>query len=117
MRLQIVLAMAACSLVGAAILPVHADDTMRCGSRLVYSGDSKDKVRTICGEPTSVSFAGVVSGPRYYNGPYDYSYFGPGWIEVPVEIWTYNQGSSKLLRKLRFIGDQLDEIWADGYGY
>jgi hypothetical protein len=98
-------------------LGAAADDTMRCGSRLVSSGDGKDKVRTLCGEPTSISFVGIQSAPRYYYGPYDYSYFGPGVVEVPVEVWTYNFGSSKLLRKLRFVGDELDQIRTDGYGY
>ena len=101
----------------AAIPGVNASDTMRCGSRIVSNGDGKDKVRALCGEPTSISFVGIQSAPRYYYGPYDYSYFGPGLIEVPVEIWTYNFGSSKLLRKLRFVGDELDEIRTDGYGY
>jgi hypothetical protein len=101
----------------AAIPVVHAGDTMRCGTRIVGNGDGKDKVRALCGEPTSISFVGIQSAPRYYYGPYDYSYFGPGLIEVPVEIWTYNFGSSKLLRKLRFVGDELDEIRTDGYGY
>ena len=95
----------------------QAEDSMRCGARLVRAGDRKDTVRTLCGEPTSVSLAGVQTAPRYFYGPYDYSYFGPGWIEVPVEVWTYNFGSSKLLRKLRFVGDNLDYIWTDGYGY
>jgi uncharacterized protein YvpB len=36
---------------------------------------------------------------------------------VPVEIWTYNFGSNKLLRRLRFEGDELVEIRAEGYGY
>jgi hypothetical protein len=99
-------------------MPVaRASDTMRCGTRIVSSGDGKDKVRALCGEPTSISFVGIQSRPRNHYGPYDYSYFGPGYIEVPVEIWTYNFGSSKLLRKLRFVGDELDEIRTDGYGY
>lgn len=100
-----------------AVPVVQASDTMRCGSRIVSDGDGKDKVRALCGEPTSISLVGIQSAPRYYYGPYDYSYFGPGLIEVPVEIWTYNFGSSKLLRKLRFVGDELDEIRTDGYGY
>jgi hypothetical protein len=98
-----------------------SDDTMRCGTRLVSEGDGKDKVRTLCGEPTSISLAGYVGGPgyfpNYYNGPIDYSYAWPGWTALPVEIWTYNFGPSKLLRKLRFVGDELDEIRTDGYGY
>jgi len=95
----------------------RADDSMRCGNRLVSTGDGKDKVRTICGEPTHVSLAGVVRQGGYGYGPYDYPYFGPGWVELPVELWTYNFGSSKLLRKLRFIGDELVDIRTDGYGY
>ncbi len=97
-------------------LPAQGD-SMRCGTRLVSQGDGKDKVRTLCGEPTSVSLAGYVGGPGYYNGPYENTYLWPGWTTVPVEIWTYNFGPSKLLRKLRFVGDELDEIRTDGYGY
>jgi hypothetical protein len=95
-----------------------AEDTLRCGSRIVSVGDGKDKVRSICGEPTSVSFVGSI-GRRAYPSfdPYDYSYFGPAWVELPVEVWTYNLGSSKLLRKMRFVGDELVEIRTDGYGY
>lgn len=98
-------------------LPAHAEDNMRCGSRLVSVGDGKDKVVALCGEPTSISFEGVRGGYRYPYGPYDYSYIGPAYIEVPVELWTYNFGSHKLLRKLRFVGDELVDIWTDGYGY
>jgi hypothetical protein len=109
------------ALIAVAVPSAHADDTMRCGTRLVSSGDGKDKVRALCGEPTSVSFVGVQSAPGYYyrgyRDPYDYSFIGPAWAEVPVEVWTYNFGSSKLLRKLRFVGDELDEIRTDGYGY
>lgn len=95
-----------------------ADDSMRCGSRLVSTGDGKDKVRTLCGDPTSVSFAGLVRRRGdYLYGPYDYSYFGPGWVDLPVEWWTYNFGGSRLLRKLRFVGDELVEIRTEGYGY
>jgi hypothetical protein len=98
----------------------RAEDSMRCGSRLVSRGDAKDKVRTLCGEPTDVAFRGVVRrSPRYEYGYgiYGYEFYGPGWVDMPVEIWTYNLGPHKLLRKLRFIGDELDEIRTDGYGY
>jgi hypothetical protein len=98
--------------------PASADDTMRCGSRLVSTGDGKDKVRTLCGDPTDVAFVGTIGRRGYYTeGPYDYSFFGPAWVELPVEIWTYNFGSSKLLRKLRFVGDELVDIRTNGHGY
>lgn len=101
-------------------LPAAAEDSMRCGSRLITEGDAKDKVRTLCGEPTDIAFRGVVRRSpsyRYGSWPYEHDYRGPGWEELPVEIWTYNLGSHKLLRKLRFVGDQLEEIETDGYGY
>jgi hypothetical protein len=102
----------------AASLPATAGDTMRCGSRIVTTGDGKDKVRSLCGEPSDVAFVGT-TGRRTYPGhyPYDYSWFGPAWVELPIEVWTYNFGSSKLLRKLRFVGDELVYIETDGYGY
>ena len=95
---------------------------MRCGSRLVSTGDGKDKVRALCGDPSDVTFEGTVGRrsfyDRYYGSrQYDYSYFGPAWVELPVETWTYNFGSNKLLRKLRFVGDELVEIRTAGYGY
>jgi hypothetical protein len=100
--------------------PALAEDARRCGSRLVSQGDGKDKVRTLCGEPTAVSMEGVVRrAPRYeYGYGYNrYEYYGPGWVDMTVEVWTYNLGSHKLLRKLRFVGDELEEIRTDGYGY
>jgi hypothetical protein len=94
-----------------------ADDTLRCGSRLVSTGDGRDKVRTLCGEPTDVAFVGTIGRRGHASGPYDFSYIGPAWIEQPVEVWTYNFGPARLLRKLRFVGDELVEIRTDGRGY
>jgi hypothetical protein len=110
---------AAVLILGVTASQALADDSLRCGSRLVTTGDGKDKVRSLCGEPTSISLAGVERIGRYGwgYGPYDYSYYGPAWMDVPVEIWTYNLGSSKLIRKLRFVGDELDDIKTGDYGY
>ena len=106
---------------GSLVQPASAEDTMRCGSRIVSTGDGKDKIRSLCGEPTDVAFVGVIGRraiPGYPNGDsYDQWYYGPAWVEMPVEIWTYNFGPNKLLRKLRFIGDELVEIRTDGHGY
>ena len=101
----------------AAIPSLHAGDTMRCGTRIVSSGDGKDKVRALCGEPTSVSFAASRARRAITTAPTTTRTSAPELVEVPVEIWTYNFGSSRLLRKLRFVGDELDEIRTDGYGY
>jgi hypothetical protein len=94
-----------------------AEDSMRCGNRLVSEGDPKGKVISLCGEPSAISLESVISGPSFVRYGYDYSFIGPAWREVPVEIWTYNFGSSRLLRRLRFIGDELVDIRTSGYGY
>jgi hypothetical protein len=104
------------------VLPLHAlaEDSMRCGSRLVTRGDAKHKVRTLCGEPTDVALHGYVRRAPVYDYGFGYNryrYYGPGWVDLPVEIWTYNLGSHKLLRRLRFVGDELEEITTEGYGY
>jgi hypothetical protein len=94
-----------------------AEDSMRCGTRLVYQGDLKGKVRALCGEPSDISVVSVAHGPGYWRSPWDYSYIGPTWLDVPIEVWTYNFGSSRLLRHLRFVGDELVDIRTSGYGY
>jgi len=99
-------------------LPAGADDSMRCGRHLVGTGDGKDKVRKLCGEPSDVAFVGSIkrrTAPAY--GSSDYVWFGPAVVELPIEVWTYNFGSSKLLRKLRFEGDELVHIDTAGHGY
>ena len=111
------LAVLGAALLVAAPCAFASDDSMRCGHKLVHTGDSMDKVIAVCGEPSSRAITGYVRGPAFVNGSYDYSWFGPQWIDMPVETWTYNFGSSKLLRRLRFIGDELKEIRTDGYGY
>lgn len=117
-RLTAALIASAFTALFAYVTPATADDTLRCGSRIVSVGDGKDKVRALCGEPTDVAFIGTIGRRAYPSyGPYEYSWFGPAWVELPVEIWTYNLGSTKLLRKLRFVGDELVEIRTDGHGY
>jgi hypothetical protein len=98
----------------------HAEDSMRCGSKLISQGDAKDKVRKLCGEPSDIALRGYIRRSPVYDyghGYHHYEFYGPGYIDLAVEIWTYNFGSHKLLRKLRFVGDELEEIETDGYGY
>ena len=99
--------------------PATADDTMRCGSKIIHTGDGKDKVRTLCGEPTDIAFVGTIERRTIPDNSShdDQYYYGPAWSEQPVEVWTYNFGPSKLLRKLRFVGNDLVSITTDGHGY
>jgi hypothetical protein len=38
-------------------------------------------------------------------------------VEIPVEIWTFNFGPSKLMREVRFVDGRVEEISTLGYGY
>lgn len=96
-------------------IPAHAD-AMRCGSRLVGDGDTRTAVREICGEPSDIYRRTILRRPHYdYHGRL--IYFGDGLIEVPVEVWTYNLGPYKLMRRIRFVDGVVEEIETLGYGY
>jgi uncharacterized protein DUF2845 len=96
-------------------VPASADG-LRCGSRLVTQGDPRAKVRQFCGEPTDVQTRSILRRPSFNVGGRIYSY-GDGYVEVPVEIWTYNFGPYKLMRQIRFVDGVVDEIESLGYGY
>jgi len=96
-------------------VPASADG-LRCGSRLVTNGDPRAKVRQFCGEPTDVQTRYIQRRPTFNVGGRYYSY-GDGYIEIPVEIWTYNFGPYKLMRQIRFVDGLVEEIESLGYGY
>lgn len=80
-----------------------AADTLRCGSRLVSTGMTAAEVLAVCGEP---SLRDVwTSLPQ------------PGGVLGDVEEWTYNFGSSQLLRVLRLRNGRLQRIDTQGYGF
>lgn len=84
--------------------PAQASSSIRCGSKLVSEGMLAAEVLAICGEP---DFRDVWAPP----GAYGYGYL------APTEEWTYNLGSSQLLRVLRFRNGRLDRIQTEGYGF
>lgn len=75
---------------------VQADDTMRCGSQLISTGDRAFEVREKCGEPT---FSDVIG---YTLGPYERR-------EMKIEEWVYgpNNGVHSILT---FEGSRLSRI-------
>jgi hypothetical protein len=42
---------------------------------------------------------------------------GDGYTEVPVDIWVYNLGPNKLMRRIRFEDGVVVAIETLGYGY
>jgi len=73
-------------------------------------------VRQFCGEPTDVQTRSILRRPTFNFGGRTLSY-GDGYVEVPIEIWTYNFGPYKLMRQVRFVDGFVEEIETLGYGY
>ena len=96
-------------------LPAAADG-MRCGSKLMTTGDPRSKVRQFCGEPTDIQTRSILRRPTFNFGGRTLSY-GDGYVEIPVEIWTYNFGPYKLMREIRFVDGRIENIETLGYGY
>jgi len=96
--------------------PAVFADTMRCGNHIVRHGDPQITVRDLCGEPSDVQSHYIQRRPSYQrNGTY--YYFGNGFVDVPVEVWTYNLGPYKLMRRVRFVDGLVEDIDTLGYGY
>ena len=73
---------------------------LRCGPKLVNTGDHKSKILKYCGEPTSVQVRTIVRG---YVSIRDRSHRAfPGYGEIMVEEWTYNFGPRRLMRTITF---------------
>lgn len=96
-------------------LPAAADG-MRCGSKLMTTGDPRSKVRQFCGEPTDIQTRSILRRPTFNFGGRTLSY-GDGYVEIPIEIWTYNFGPYKLMREVRFVDGRIENIETLGYGY
>lgn len=103
--------------VGLLASPAVFADGFRCGTKLVGEGASRSEVAAKCGEPTDVTTAkSVFRRPVVWNYGRPF-YVGEDFIEIPVEIWVYNLGPNKLMRRLRFEGGFFTEIETMGYGY
>lgn len=84
--------------------PALAGASIRCGSKLVSEGMLSAELLAICGEP---DFRDVWAPP---GGTV------LGYV-APTEEWTYNLGSSQLLRVLRIRNGRIDRIATEGYGF
>jgi hypothetical protein len=91
-------------------------DSLRCGSKLANSGDTRSSVRSKCGDPAEISHQTMWRRPfREFRGRTYYS--SDELVEIPVEIWTYNFGPNKLMHRLRFVDGLLEDVETLSYGY
>lgn len=98
---------------------------LRCGHSLVQPGDRKSYVYELCGEPDyidshyerrgSESYADVTQNNfgqnrRFPNNSFNYGQSHHREVEVLVEEWTYDFGSAKLRKLLRFENGNLIDV-------
>jgi len=83
-------------------------DSMRCGSQLIGEGDPIDEVLALCGEPAKRTRTWITRQPRFEYGGRDVPF--PGSEDVPVDVWTYDFGPSRLMRRVRFVAGKVESI-------
>lgn len=82
-------------------------DTMRCGDKLIVTGDSTSKVLLTCGEPFLKESLSTEEEKLKDNTPQGSKTTA---VEVLVEKWTYTPGEGKFIKVLIFRDGLLDEI-------
>ena len=80
-------------------LPAAADDTLRCGSKIVKIGMTMTEVKKYCGNPSSTSIEeqDVHAGPRVVG-------------TTQIHTWRYNRSSGQRTAVLEFDLEKLKSI-------
>jgi hypothetical protein len=112
-----VLAGAAVALLLVSFAPdAHA---MRCGNRLISTGDPAARLLAECGEPVQVSYASAVRRVPLVHRPGERTIHlrGVEYREVAIETWVYNFGPSRFMREVRLEDGRVESIRRLGRGY
>jgi hypothetical protein len=102
------------SLAGLLIASGASADSVRCGSKVITEGDPIEKVSEYCGEPTETQRTWMTRQPRFEYGGQEIPFEGSE--DVPVDLWTYDFGPNKLVRRIRFIAGKVDSIETREHG-
>ncbi|MDX1403585.1 MAG: DUF2845 domain-containing protein [Woeseiaceae bacterium] len=80
-------------------IPATADDTLRCGSKIVRTGMTMENVKEYCGNPssTSIEVQDVRSGPRVVG-------------TTEIHIWRYDRAAGQRTAVLEFDRQKLMSI-------
>lgn len=91
------LILAAVLLLGA--VPLAAEDTLRCGNKLVRTGMTMAEVKEYCGNPssTSIEVQDVRAGPRVVG-------------KTEIHTWRYDRASGQRTAVLEFDQQKLTSI-------
>ena len=94
---------------------------LRCGTKLIDIGDSKERILEYCGPPSQV----VVTGRGYSThdnyvagmGNFSYGASPSGFKPFVAEEWIYNFGSTNFLKHLQFKNNTLKRIKTGERGF
>ncbi|MDH3647667.1 MAG: DUF2845 domain-containing protein [Gammaproteobacteria bacterium] len=112
--MQITRAILFAGILGCSLYAMPAE-AFRCGNRIVSEGDDISHVYYICGEPSATQhWTEVRVRPVYRYTNYRAVHLP---VEIQVEEWTYNLGSRRFMRRLRFENGRLVRIRELRYGY
>ncbi len=80
-------------------MPANAEDTLRCGNKIVRTGMTMAEVKKFCGNPssTAVEEHDVRAGPRVVG-------------KTEFHFWTYLRMSGQRTAILQFDQDELKSI-------
>jgi uncharacterized membrane protein len=100
-------------------------DSLSCNDRIVSSGDSRYRVRSICGDPDDAwqrveyrTMSGRVVGPCYrVNSKIRCKHTEEHVIEYVIDVWTYDFGKSRFVQYLTFEQGQLVRVESGSYGH
>ena len=119
-------ALVTAALVVASTRPSSAGtDGMRCGQRLVTTGDSTYQVRSLCGEPAATDRRVEqrverrrVRGPCFKDqeGKLRCERDEAVAIDVVIDDWTYDFGPRRFVHYLTFENGKLVRVATGGYG-
>jgi uncharacterized protein DUF2845 len=100
-------------------------DGMRCGQRLVSTGDTLYAVRSVCGEPAATDRRIVqrtgrrkVSAPCFKDrdGQVRCERVEEYTVDVVIDEWTYDFGPRRFVHYLTFEDSKLIKVATGGYG-
>jgi hypothetical protein len=105
-------------------------DSMRCGNRLVSSGDSLYEVAQTCGAPDArehrvehhtVRYRVPAACPVGSGAPTPprggCHVIVEKTVPVVIDEWTYDFGKNRFIQRVRFEQGQLVRVASGGYGY
>ncbi len=86
---------------------------LTCGTRNVNEGQNIYQVEQMCGPPSWRD-----SRVDYVTQLIGYGSQGPIYqqVQVNIDVWVYNFGSTRLMQKLTFANGRLNRIDSLGYG-